>query len=341
MKKMTTIRIDPEILRKAHELGINISKACENSLRILIQAIENAQSPKKETGGVGFEPTTTSLGEAEIDWDEFLRFMQGRSKSEYAKYCVSYAKKYAHCLLKRDFSEVRGLPKTVRGNVLRALSNLAKFLGIYSEFKRLKEEFSIKWVGKSTDEIIIDRLTKVVDPNELFNWIREVKRMNPDFEDFLDLMAITGLRLSEAIECYNLIIKLSKEGKLCEYYNEERETLEHFKFKEIFLRRNKKVFISFVPKELVERIASNRKLIKSRYQVEKRIQKQGYKIRYTDIRELHGSFLTKYLMQPEIDFLHGRTSASIFMQNYFNPAWISDLKERTFKAIVEIQNKIS
>jgi len=291
---------------------------------------------------VGFEPTTTSLGELnfeEINWNAFQKFMKERSKSEYAKYCVNYAKKYAHCLLKKDFSEVRDLPRTVRGNVLRALSNLAKFLGVYPEFKRLKDDYSIKWVGKSTDEIIIDRLTKVEDPNELFKWIREVKRLNPDLEDFLDLMAITGLRLTEAIDCYNLIIQLAKEGKLNEYYNEEKGTLEHFKFKEIFLRKNKKVFISFVPKELVERIANNKKLIKSRFQVEKRVQKQGYKIRYTDIRELHGSFLTKYLTQPEIDFLHGRVSASIFMQNYFNPAWISDLKRRVFRAIEKIKEK--
>ena len=231
---------------------------------------------KENAGGVGFEPTITSLGELnfeEIDWNAFQKFMEERSKSEYAKYCVNYAKKYAHCLLKKDFSEVRDLPKTVRGNVLRALSNLAKFLGVYPEFKRLKDDYSIKWVGKSTDEIIIDRLTKVEDPNELFKWIREVKQLNPDLEDFLDLMAITGLRLTEAIDCYNLIIQLAKEGKL----KEEKGTLEHFKFKEIFLKKNKKVFISFVPKELVEMIANNKKSIKSRFVVEKRVQKQEYK----------------------------------------------------------------
>ena len=97
---------------------------------------------------MGFEPTTTSLGELnfeEIDWNAFQKFMEERSKSEYAKYCVNYAKKYARCLLKKDFSEVRDLPKTVRGNVLRALSNLAKFLGVYPEFKRLKDDYSIKW----------------------------------------------------------------------------------------------------------------------------------------------------------------------------------------------------
>jgi len=69
----------------------------------------------------------------------------------------------------------------------------------------------------------------------------------------MDFMAITGLRLVEAIESYNLIIKLAKEGKLNEYYNEEKEALEHFRFKEIFLRKSKKAFVSFIPKELIEK----------------------------------------------------------------------------------------
>ena len=42
MRKMTTIRIDAKILKKAQELGINISKACENALKLYIQALENA-----------------------------------------------------------------------------------------------------------------------------------------------------------------------------------------------------------------------------------------------------------------------------------------------------------
>ena len=42
MRKMTTIRIDEKILKKAQKLGINISKACENALRLYIEALENA-----------------------------------------------------------------------------------------------------------------------------------------------------------------------------------------------------------------------------------------------------------------------------------------------------------
>jgi len=42
------------------------------------------------------------------------------------------------------------------------------------------------------------------------------------------------------------------------------------------------------------------------------------------------------LSESEINFLHGRIGASVFMQNYFNPAWISDLKERVFNGIKKI-----
>ena len=61
------------------------------------------------------------------------------------------------------------------------------------------------------------------------------------------------------------------------------------------------------------------------------------KLRLRDIRELHASLSTKHLEQPEIDFLHGRISTSVFMANYFNPALIADLKERAFKVAKEIE----
>ena len=38
MRKMTTVRVDAEILEKAQELGLNISKACEKALKQYIIA---------------------------------------------------------------------------------------------------------------------------------------------------------------------------------------------------------------------------------------------------------------------------------------------------------------
>jgi post-segregation antitoxin (ccd killing protein) len=51
MKKKVSILLDKEILERAHELGINISKVCENTLKLYIQAIEQAR--KKEQAFLG------------------------------------------------------------------------------------------------------------------------------------------------------------------------------------------------------------------------------------------------------------------------------------------------
>jgi len=161
-----------------------------------------------------------------------------------------------------------------------------------------------------------------------------------NFEDFMDFMAITGLRLVEAVNSYNLIIKLSREGRLSEYYNEEKESLEHFRFEDMFLRKGKKAFISIVPKHIIKRISQNRKGI-TKDTVVSAVKRAGLKLRFSDLREIHGSILTRYLSENEINFLHGRIGTTVFMQNYFNPALIRDLRERLSKAINEIQSFIS
>ena len=182
-------------------------------------------------------------------------------------------------------------------------------------------------------------MTKVENPDEVFEWTRQVKNARPDLSEFVELMAVTGLRLVEAVESYNLIIKLSKEGRLNEYYNSDNGILEHFKFKQIFFRRSKKAFISFIPTELVQR-TSQKKPLTSPVAVQNLVRKKSLKMRFADIRETHATCMTKYLKDNEIDFLHGRVTSNVFMRNYFNPSLISDLKERTLQAIGEIQEKI-
>jgi hypothetical protein len=288
---------------------------------------------------VGFEPTTTSLGESHIDWDAFFDWLKANHREDVSKNMLSYAKRYGSFIFNGNFKQLCSLPQTIRPNVIKSLSALSKFLGRHEEFKRLMKAYGLSWRGKSADELVIERFSKVVNPNEIWEWIRQVKAVRPELSDFLDFMAVSGLRCNEAIESYNLIIKLSKSGKLSEYYDSDREVLEHYKFKDLFLRKSKKAFASFVPKDLVQRIARNYETL-TRFAVQKRIQKAGLKIRLTDIREAHASTLTKYLSQPEIDFLHGRVGANVFMANYFNPKLIADLKERIFKAIADIQAKI-
>ena len=276
-----------------------------------------------------------------VDWEAYERWLEKDKSKSYVKECLNYAKRYVHCLLDRDFSDVRDAPVTIRPHIVKALSNLSKFLGMYDVFKELMRKYGISWKGRSTDDVFIDRLLSVKDPEEIWKWIREVKRARPELSEFMDFVAITGLRLNEAVKSWNLIQKLAKEGRLNEYYNEEREALEHFRFKELFIRRTKKAFVSFVPKEFIQKIIDSERIGSTHNGIRKRLKIAGIRMRFHDVRKVHATFLTKYLRHPEIDFLHGRVSSSIFMANYFNPGWIRDLKERVFKGISEILAKIS
>ena len=51
--------------------------------------------------------------------------------------------------------------------------------------------------------------------------------------------------------------------------------------------------------------------------------------------------MTKFLNPPEIDFLQGRLSTSVFMKNYSNPVLIKDLRRRVFPGISEMQVTLS
>ena len=46
MKKNVTIRIDENLVQKAKELGLNISKVSENALKEMIRRIESPSAPK-------------------------------------------------------------------------------------------------------------------------------------------------------------------------------------------------------------------------------------------------------------------------------------------------------
>jgi len=303
----------------------------------------------------GFEPATYGLRNRElsllpkrepslrenvvVDWEGFRKWVTSTHRPKIAKDVFNYALKYSGCLLKRNLSEINTFAESKRRHTLTALAALAKFLGVHDDFKVLVRNYGLQWTGKSADDLIIERMTKVKTDTDLYDWLKDVKVIAPDYVSFVDFVAATGLRYEEAVNSWNLIIQLATTGKLDSYYKAKKQVLEHFRFKEIFLRRTKKAFISFVSADLVNRITEQKQLTTNILRL--RIKRRGRKMRFSDVRELHGTVLTRYLSQPEIDFIHGRVSTNVFMKNYFNPAWISDLQSRTLKATSGILAKIS
>ncbi len=275
------------------------------------------------------------FAEKSLDWGSFRKYFLRNHSQRHVKDTVNYAKKYFHCLANEDFSELTTLSASKRRHVMAALSNLSKFLGKYEDFRRLVKSYGLKWESVKVEDLLISRMTKVKEYGEVLKWIRDVKARFPEFSSFVDFILASGLRLVEAVASYNLIIDLAEEGKLDNYYNAETEALEHFRFKQLFIRNNKKAFVSFVPKQVIERICREKKLTVCI--LYNHIKRNGYRPRFNEIRELFATHMTRFLSPAEIDFLQGRVSGSVFMRNYFNPALIGDLRTRVFKGIASLK----
>ena len=58
-----SLSIKPEVIRKTKELGLNLSKVCENALTKAIKALEKMDQPK--------ELKLTPVSEEMVDWAGF------------------------------------------------------------------------------------------------------------------------------------------------------------------------------------------------------------------------------------------------------------------------------
>ncbi len=59
-KARTTLTIDSEVLKKAHEIGLNISQFCENALKQAIKALEKTKIQTEAKEGL-FDARSASL----------------------------------------------------------------------------------------------------------------------------------------------------------------------------------------------------------------------------------------------------------------------------------------
>ncbi len=300
----------------------------------------NLKSVKSGTGSsarIEHHPPKVFLKNKPVNWLFFREYLKNKCSERVIRDRIRYAKRYQHCLFNHDFSELNKVPEYKQKMILKGLSALSKYLGLYENFKSLMNSYGLKWASGKLEELLLARMSNVADTGSVLDWITKVVEKNPEFKSFINFMMISGLRFEESLNSYNLIIELSKKNKLDSYYEKEKTILQHYLFKDYFIRRTKKAFVSFVPSEIIDEICRNKKLTKPKIYC--KLRRQGFNSRFSDIREYYATFMTKFLKIAEIDYLQGRVSASVFMRNYFNPALIVDLKERIFKGISELITK--
>ena len=233
---------------------------------------------------------------------------------------------------------LHGLKEDQRRMVMSSLSNLSKFLGIYSYWKQLIQGNNLKWQRRNSLKAFI-RILKAQDSN-IMEWLREAYEIARENEKlFLKFCLLTGMRKQESVNSFNLIVKLAREGKLKSYYNADLKALQHFMFEEIFIRRNKNVYISFVHENLINKIANSKPI--SYNSLRLRLRRRNMKTRISELRDYFGTYLLKHgILREEIDLLQGRVPTSVFIRYYWSPNF-KDLKSRVLNALEMMNNEIT
>jgi intergrase/recombinase len=223
------------------------------------------------------------------------------------------------------------LSPSVKRNAIKSLIVLSKYLGKHKAFKARLKSYGIKCPKSNGSFNSFLRILNASN-SDILEWLKEASKYLRDNEKlFLRFALVTGLRVSEALQSFNLIIKLFKEDKLNEYYDEELEVLQHFKYKDLFIRNTKNAFISFLPKSTIEEICSCEAL--TYFQIRKRLYRNQIRTRINELRDYFGTFMLGHgLLKQEVDLLQGRIPIDVFIRHYWSPN-LKEMRDRTLKTI--------
>ena len=288
-------------------------------------------------GSPGFEPGSRepkSPPLIPIDWEGFERWLLKSHSENTVDLILRYARGYGWILWKPEKAGVlHGLSQAKRRNVMAAMACLSKYLGCYGYWRRLVKEAGLKWGKRSGLEAFLSILNS--DMDGVVEWLLEAVQSLPgNYRVVLIFQALTGLRPSEAVESCRLV-----RSDLDGYLNRELMALEHWKYPEMFLRRSKNAYLSFVDEDLIRMVLEAGR-IPPKTAIKSALRRQGLPMRMMDLRKLYATTLREAGIPREaIDLLQGRVSQNIFMMHYYKP-YLKELRDKALKAIQSLKQRL-
>jgi hypothetical protein len=141
-------------------------------------------------------------------------------------------------------------PPNKRIHVMKALSSLARFSGKTDQWKAIRQKYGLTW---STGTEQLDAFNRFFSNekslDKMIESLKQALQVLPKvYGDILLFCTLTGLRNSECIE----VIKLIRDPEQFKiYYNESNQCLEHFRYKELFLRKTKSAYLTVCDNQLL------------------------------------------------------------------------------------------
>ena len=249
----------------------------------------------------GFDPATITLPRPEnIDLNEFKKWLIAKEYSKsYIAVTMSCANRYSYILKNKCLRDLDFLTNDKKASAVKALILLSKFLGNVAQFKKKLDEYGIK-IPRPDSLASFLRLFNA-NGNNTIQWYKEAMSKLRDNEALFTMFLLhSGLRTSEAIHSFNLIIKLYREGKLSEYYDAELQVLCHFKYPQLFIRRIKNCYITFIQSEFLQQIVTSNPVTYA--MMRKRPMRKHLKTRFNELRDKFGTYLLSHgILEAEIN----------------------------------------
>ena len=331
-KGNVVLYLDKELVEKSKELGFNLSKTFENHLKHLMtqlsidNSINNFESIDNKLAMVGlpgFEPESIEpKAFNSINWSEFKQYLNSKYARGYAISLFEHSSKYYNLLY--DVNGIQLSKPTARNNVINGLTALSKYLGEYESFKKNMLTHGIKRVKPDPLQAFI-RIFNSSAHKGLGEWYRNALAVLSDNEKlYFRFVLLSGVRAMEGVNSFNLIADLGCKYTT-EYYNENTAFLEHFRYPKLFLRDSKNLYISAVPKQLLDDISISSKV--SYNAIDKKLDRAGLRMRVKQLRSFYATTMREQgLLSEQIDLIQGRVGKSIFLAHYFkqDPKALSD-----------------
>ena len=287
-------------------------------------------------GPLGLEPRTFSLeGRQDVDLKAYREYLDEKYSRQYSCLMFGYFRKYHKCF--SNPNELLKIPSSIRSNVMKAMVCYSKYASCYEDYKSKLKNSGVKWV---TNDSAFNSFLRIVNNNhsDLGHWYDEMQQILRDNEKlFLKFALTTGLRKAEAINSFNLIIKLNEEGRLDFYFKDG--ILEHFRYPELFFRKTKMTYISIATRELVAEIAHSKPA--SYFAIRKRIVTHKQSVRIKELRSYFATYLRQHgILAEYIDLLQGRIPKSVFARHYLKVEDVKELVQKVNAVTATMENSL-
>jgi len=240
-------------------------------------------------------------------FDAYLRKVLTSDKD--ITYLIARAKKYQHVLASGNASELPMMSHDMQRQTMRALAHLSKFNGIYDEWQKIVKRHALHW--RHTDDNF--NFFEKENINEMIGYIKQAIKILPkDCGNTLVVATLLGLRADETCKAIGLI-----KQSATDYHNKERGILEHYRHKDLFIRRSKKAYISLVDDDL---LTLAKQSSDSYHSIRSYLKRRKIPMPMRYCRKVFATYLRQHGVETEfIDLLQGRTPASIFGKHYYRP----------------------